>query len=161
MKALVVAFALALTSATAFAQEGTSEAPEAPVVVDKAAARAKDKEGMSLLKTDAYAAAEALAQAVALDPGKAAYHNHYGLALLKSFDYYSAAEEFKAAIERGLSTDYVWNNLGMAYEHMDQLDDARDAYRKAGQKGSPYAPLHLKRLEGVKSVYPRELGCGG
>jgi Tfp pilus assembly protein PilF len=160
MKAFVVAFALALTSATAFAQEAASEAPQAPVI-DKEGARAKDKEGMALLKKDPYAAVEVFAQAVALDPEKAVYHNHYGLALLKTYDYYTAAEEFRAAIERGLSTDYTWNNLGMAYEHMDQLDDARDAYRKAGQKGSPYAPLHLKRLEGVKSVYPRELGCGG
>ncbi len=47
----------------------------------------------------------------------------------------------------------MWNNLGMAYEHLDRLEEARDAYQKAAES-SPTAPRdNLARLEGVKSVF--------
>jgi tetratricopeptide (TPR) repeat protein len=154
MKAL--AALIFLIAPAAFAQTGD----------ELAQARESYLAGRALYRQgDYYGAAERLAEAVSLAPEKAAYHSLYGLALLKTEDYYSAADEFLAAIERGLSTAKTWNNLGMAYEHMDQLDDARSAYRKAAQKGSPYAPLHLERLKDVKSLYPQGIeggvGCGG
>ncbi len=46
----------------------------------------------------------------------------------------------------------MWNNLGMAYEQLDRLDDARDAYDKAVAMNSDRAGASLSRLEGVKSV---------
>jgi len=46
----------------------------------------------------------------------------------------------------------MWNNLGMAYEQLDRLDDARDAYDKAVAMNSERASASLTRLEGVKSV---------
>jgi tetratricopeptide (TPR) repeat protein len=154
----LLALALLFSTSTAFAE---GNAP--PSAEDKAAARAKDREGLKLLRKNDYeGASEDFAQATELDPSRAIYHNHYGLALLYEGDPYSASGEFKASIDLGLSADYTWNNLGMAYEHMDQLDDARAAYRKADKLGSPVAAGHLHRLQGVKSVYPNAaLGCGG
>ena len=46
----------------------------------------------------------------------------------------------------------MWNNLAMAYEQLDRLDDARDAYEKAVAMDSDRAAASLSRLEGVKSV---------
>jgi hypothetical protein len=46
----------------------------------------------------------------------------------------------------------MWNNLGMAYEQLDRLEDARDAYDKAVTMESDRAGASLARLKGVKSV---------
>jgi len=46
----------------------------------------------------------------------------------------------------------MWNNLGMAYEQVDRLDDARVAYGNAVEMNSDLARESLTRLEGVKSV---------
>ena len=46
----------------------------------------------------------------------------------------------------------MWNNLGMAYEQLDRLDDARVAYGNAVEMESDLARESLARLEGVKSV---------
>ena len=43
------------------------------------------------------------------------------------------------------STPYMWNNLGMAYEQLDRLDDARDAYDKAVAMDSDRARDQLER----------------
>ena len=54
---------------------------------------------------------------------------------------------------------YMWNNLGMAYEHLDRLDEARDAYKQAvaaaaDDAGGAVAKGNLTRLAGVQSVKP-------
>jgi Flp pilus assembly protein TadD len=46
----------------------------------------------------------------------------------------------------------MWNNLGMAYEQLDRLEEARDAYGKAASMESDRARDSLTRLEGVESV---------
>jgi len=46
----------------------------------------------------------------------------------------------------------MWNNLGTAYEQLDQLDDARAAFDKGGVLGSKEAMASRKRLEGVKTT---------
>ena len=46
----------------------------------------------------------------------------------------------------------MWNNLGMAYEHLDRLQEARDAYSNAIEMESGRARDSLARLKGVESV---------
>jgi Flp pilus assembly protein TadD len=46
----------------------------------------------------------------------------------------------------------MWNNLGMAYEQLDRLEEARDAYSKAVEMDSDHAQASLARLKGVESV---------
>jgi Flp pilus assembly protein TadD len=46
----------------------------------------------------------------------------------------------------------MYNNLGMAYEHLDRLDEAREAYQKAAELKSKPATENLARLQGVKSI---------
>ncbi len=46
----------------------------------------------------------------------------------------------------------MWNNLGMAYERLDRIVEARAAYEKGSETGSTLATVHLERLEGVTSV---------
>ena len=46
----------------------------------------------------------------------------------------------------------MWNNLGMAYEHLDRLQEARDAYSQAIEMESGRARDSLARLKGVESV---------
>ena len=53
----------------------------------------------------------------------------------------------------------MWNNLGMAYEHLDRLEEARDAYKRAvaaaaDESGGVTARENLVRLAGVKSIKP-------
>jgi tetratricopeptide (TPR) repeat protein len=46
----------------------------------------------------------------------------------------------------------MWNNLGMAYEHLDRLDDAREAYGKAIELQNERAGISLARLDGVETI---------
>ena len=56
------------------------------------------------------------------------------------------------AIELEPVEAYMWNNLGMAYEQVDRLEEAREAYGKAAEMDSDRARESLARLLGVKSV---------
>ena len=49
----------------------------------------------------------------------------------------------------------------MAYEHLDRLDEARDAYKQAvaaaaDESGGAVAKGNLGRLAGVKSIHPMQ-----
>ena len=46
----------------------------------------------------------------------------------------------------------MFNNLGTAYEQLDQLDEAREAYEAGGKLGSTVAAASRKRLEGVDTI---------
>jgi hypothetical protein len=46
----------------------------------------------------------------------------------------------------------MFNNLGTAYEHLDELDEARDAFEKGAELGSVAAASSRKRLEGVDTI---------
>jgi hypothetical protein len=46
----------------------------------------------------------------------------------------------------------MFNNLGLAHEQLDQLDEARVAFESGGKLGSAEASASRKRLEGVKSI---------
>ncbi len=47
---------------------------------------------------------------------------------------------------------YMWNNLGMAYEHLERLAESRDAYQAAADLQAGRAVESLARLKGVKTV---------
>ena len=49
-------------------------------------------------------------------------------------------------------TGYMWNNLGTAYEHLDQLDEARTAFESGSALGSMEARSSRNRLEGVDTI---------
>jgi Flp pilus assembly protein TadD len=153
-----ILFALGLFFVTpAFAEVPSKEAPKAVNQEEtksaKIEAKQKNEEGLALLKQKKFSEAQDLfREATNLDPDNAHYHNHYGLSLLKDGDPYTAAEEFQVAIDLGLNTAFIWNNLGMAYEHTNQLDEARKAYKRASQKGDESAEKNYQRIKNVKSL---------
>jgi tetratricopeptide (TPR) repeat protein len=67
-------------------------------------------------------------------------------------------EEAATALENATSgtspAAYMWNNLGMAYEHLDRIREARAAYRQAATAGSARGQANVQRLEGVTSLRP-------
>src|SRR6185436_4100970 len=78
--------------------------------------------------------------------------NNLGYTELLLKNYADAVEHLKIATTKNGATGYMFNNLGTALEHMDELDDARMAYEAGGKLGSKEAASSRKRLEGVKSV---------
>ena len=63
-----------------------------------------------------------------------------------------AVDSLEEAVELEPVMAYTWNNLGMAYEQLDRLEEARDAYAKAVTMESEHARDSLARLKGVESV---------
>jgi len=45
----------------------------------------------------------------------------------------------------------MWNNLGVAYEHVDRVEEARGAYRQAMGLSHRPATKNYVRIEGVHS----------
>src|SRR5262249_32641701 len=66
--------------------------------------------------------------------------------------YKEAVDALVEATSRKGAEGYMFNNLGTAYEQLDQLDDARTAFEKGGAMGSKEATASRKRLEGVKTT---------
>ena len=75
-----------------------------------------------------------------------------GCALIYDKRFEEAADMLEQAVELEPVEAYMWNNLGMAYEQLDRLEDAREAYGTAVEMESELARDSLARLEGVKSV---------
>jgi tetratricopeptide (TPR) repeat protein len=74
------------------------------------------------------------------------------LALIYDKRFDDAVEELEQAVELEPVESYMWNNLGTAYEQLDRLDDARDAYGKAAEMKSDRGRESLARLKGVKTL---------
>ena len=78
--------------------------------------------------------------------------NNLGLTRSKMGDWEEAVE----ALERATSGDqieaYMWNNLGIAYEHVDRVIEARAAYEHAAKRHHEAAKQNLARLEAGKSL---------
>ena len=70
--------------------------------------------------------------------------------------YEDALEALESATDLEPVEPYMWNNLGMAYEHLDRLDEAREAYEEGAAAGSVAAKDNRERLEGVESIATRE-----
>lgn len=92
---------------------------------------------------------DAFAKAAELDPDSAWAWNNLGFTELSFKSYRAAADALEVAVQKPGATGYMWNNLGTAYEQLDLIDEARDAFDHAGKLGSKEGVASHKRLEGV------------
>jgi len=97
-------------------------------------------------------ASDAFKKAAELDPDNAWAWNNLGFTELSFHSYQAAADALVVATSKANATGYMWNNLGTAYEHLDLLDEARDAFERGGKLGSKEAIASRKRLEGVEPM---------
>lgn len=95
---------------------------------------------------------DAFTKAAQLDPDNAWAWNNLGFTELSFKSYQAAADALVVATSKPNATGYMWNNLGTAYEHLDLLDEARDAFERGGKLGSNQALASRKRLEGVEPM---------
>ncbi|HUS28244.1 MAG TPA: tetratricopeptide repeat protein, partial [Kofleriaceae bacterium] len=86
------------------------------------------------------------------NPDNAFAWNNLGYTELLLKRYEDAAEHLGEATTKKDATGYMFNNLGTALEHMDNLDEARLAYEAGGKLGSKEASLSRTRLDGVKTI---------
>ena len=76
--------------------------------------------------------------------------------------YEDAVDALEEATELEPVEPYMWNNLGMAYEHLDRLEEARDAYKQAvaaarrRERAAPSPRATSTASAGVKSVTPMQ-----
>jgi len=109
--------------------------------------------GRAELLRKSYDAAElAFRQATELDIDNVWAWNNLGLVYLTQKNYDEAVNALVEATGHKGTEGYMWNNLGTAYEHLDRLDDARDAFDNGAKLGSVAARASRKRLEGVESI---------
>lgn len=112
--------------------------------------------GKKVRRQDYEAAIESFNKAIELDPENVWALNNLGYAELMVGNYRDAYQHLKRATakatRRNVATGYMFNNFGLACEHLDLLDDAREAFEQGRQRGSLYAANSLARLEGVKTV---------
>jgi tetratricopeptide (TPR) repeat protein len=94
-------------------------------------------------------ASTAFKKAAELDPDNAWAWNNLGYTELEFKSYQAAVDALVVATSKPNATGFMWNNLGTAYEHLDLLDEAREAFEKGGKVGSKEALASRKRLEGV------------
>ena len=92
---------------------------------------------------------DAFEKAAELDPDNAWAWNNLGFTELSFKSYQAAVDALVVAVGKPGATGFMWNNLGTAYEHLDLLDEARDAFEHGGKLGSREAVASRKRLEGV------------
>ena len=75
-----------------------------------------------------------------------------GYTELEFHSYQPAVDALVIATAKANATGFMWNNLGTAYEHLNLLDEARDAFEHGGKLGSKEALASRKRLEGVEPM---------
>lgn len=92
---------------------------------------------------------DAFSKAAELDPDSAWAWNNLGYTELSFKSYRAAADALEVAVQKTGATGYMWNNLGTAYEQLDLIDEARDAFDRAGKLGSKEGVASAKRLVGV------------
>jgi tetratricopeptide (TPR) repeat protein len=107
---------------------------------------------VELAEGDLDAAATSFERAAEENPDNGYAWNNLGYVRIQQRDFEAAAEALERATSGVEVTAYMWNNLGMTYEHLDRIVEARAAYAKAAEHGSPLAGGHLARLEGVTSI---------
>ncbi|HEY4178446.1 MAG TPA: tetratricopeptide repeat protein [Kofleriaceae bacterium] len=105
-----------------------------------------------LLRHGYDAAIVAFTKSAELDPTNVWAWNNLGFTQLELKDYTKAIAALSEAVKLPGATGFMFNNLGTAYEHLDMLDDARDAFESGGKLGSVAALSSRKRLDGVDSV---------
>ena len=70
------------------------------------------------------------------------------MTLIYEGKYDDAIDALEVATEHEPVEGFMWNNLGIAYEHVDRLDDAREAFRKGADMENDNARESLARLAG-------------
>lgn len=141
----------------AIASKDTADANrEANAAVELAprSSKAWNTKGRAELSRRNYdAAIAAFAQAIQLNPNNVWARNNLGYTALLQKNFELAVHHLEQATKRKNSaTGYMFNNLGLAREHLDRLDEARVAYKEGAQRGSKEAAASYKRLEGVKTL---------
>lgn len=66
-----------------------------------------------------------------IEPGNAAAHRHWALALAQQREFSSAIYEFEASLRSDPKQDAVLFDMGVAYRNMGDLRNARDAFDRA------------------------------
>jgi tetratricopeptide (TPR) repeat protein len=137
----------------------TDDRSSAMAAANKAVKLAPDSTGAwntlgraELLRKNYDGAITAFQKAVELDRDNAWAWNNLGFVQLETKHYDAALASLVEATNRPAATGYMWNNLGTAYEQLDRLDEAREAFEKGGALGSKEALSSRKRLDGVKTV---------
>ncbi len=97
-------------------------------------------------------ASAAFEKAAKLDPDNAWAWNNLGFTELEFKSYGPARDALVIATSKPNATGFMFNNLGTAYEHLNLLDEARDAFEQGGKLGSKEALASRKRLEGVEPM---------
>ena len=87
--------------------------------------------GISLYQQTRYAESEyVLQQALELAPDDCDLLSDRGLVLLAKEDYLAALDCFEQAIAIDPAMSAAWNNLGVAFQHLQRLDEAERCWRK-------------------------------
>jgi tetratricopeptide (TPR) repeat protein len=90
-------------------------------------------------------AAQALQNAVLIDPDSAYTFNALGIAWLEQGLYADAVRAFRDSVARAPAWTYPWHNLALAYTETGDYDQADAAYRHAIVLQPNYARLHHNR----------------
>jgi tetratricopeptide (TPR) repeat protein len=116
----------------------------------------KGRAALSQQRPNYDVAIAAFSNAVARDRGNIWALNNLGYAELMVGKYREAAEHLTEATKHKAATGYMFNNLGVALEHLQQREQAIIEFKKAAnhkRTPSEKAATRLKRL-GVKDITP-------
>ncbi len=92
---------------------------------------------------------EHIMKAIRLDPSYGPARYHYGSLLLKKGNTQKALQEFLIAMNRGIDTPELHNNLGVIYAQQGQIDKARSEFNTALRMRPSYevARQNLEKLQ--------------
>lgn len=84
-----------------------------------------------------------LDRAIALQPADADCYNQRGQVYHQRRNYTCALADFRAALERGMSTAPLWNNIGMCEGQLGQVKLSIEAHTKAVKLDANFKEAHL------------------
>lgn len=105
----------------------------------------------ALASSEFQRAEQAFRRAVELDPSDPMLHNNLGLLYIMTKNGPSAVDSLETSAELYAESvpTYVLNNLGLAYELGDRMDEAQEAFERALMQDPSYsrARVNLRRIE--------------
>lgn len=105
----------------------------------------------ALASSEFQRAEQAFRRAVELDPSDPMLHNNLGLLYIMTKNGPSAVDSLETSAELYAESvpTYVLNNLGLAYELADRLDESQEAFERAIIQDPSYvrAQVNLRRIE--------------
>jgi len=113
-------------------------------------------------------AIEQYRRAATLDPSQLNYHKWLGNTLFKAEDWKHAASEWEKVIALAPDDALTVNNLGTAYDNLDQTEKAMGCYQKASslapgnlvpQYNLGSSNYRLGNLEAARDAYQRAVEC--